>query len=85
MTKHSNNAPEKMKFVYLSKDDRYLCWKSVDKDDEKRMEITQIDKIIKEGAEYYIKGCSIKDIRKCLVIKGSEKTLQLEAAREIDA
>ena len=49
MSKHSNNTSEKMKFVYLSKDDRYICWKSVDKDDEKRMEITQIDRVIKEG------------------------------------
>ena len=37
MTKHSDNAEPKTKFVYLSMNERFLCWKSVDKNDEKRI------------------------------------------------
>jgi len=33
MTKHSENSKSKTKFVYLSLNEKYLCWKSVDKQD----------------------------------------------------
>ncbi len=33
MTKHSNNTYPKTKFIYLSMNERFLCWKSVDKQD----------------------------------------------------
>ena len=34
--KHSNNTPTAHdKFIYVSPDHRFLCWKSLEKDDEK--------------------------------------------------
>lgn len=56
------------KFVYLSEDHRWLCWKSPQKDDEKKIAINNIVKIVKEGVENILKGSYAKKISKCLVI-----------------
>jgi len=38
MVKHSEGTPNPHnKFVYLSEDIKYLCWKSLDKEDEKKI------------------------------------------------
>ncbi len=48
MIKHSTkNCEKRNKFVYISEDNRYLCWKSLDKEDEKRIELISITKVIK--------------------------------------
>lgn len=57
----------------------------MDKEDEKRIEIPEIDRIIKEGAEFYIKGRKIRDINRCVVVIAPERRLQLEATSEIEA
>ena len=50
MTKHSNNADSKAKFVYLSMSEKFLCWKSTDKNDEKRLEVSTISQVKKGNA-----------------------------------
>lgn len=48
--KHSDKSDKQShKFVYVSTDNRFLCWKSVEKEDEKRLELISIRKVIKEG------------------------------------
>ena len=50
MIKHpSGGSMPHSKFVYLSEDHRWLCWKSPQKDDEKKIAINNIVKIVKEG------------------------------------
>lgn len=50
MVKHSEKIDEPHnKFVYLSEDTRFLCWKSLDKDDQKQLELSSVTKVIKEG------------------------------------
>ena len=69
MIKHSENTSEPHdKFVYLSKDERFLCWKSIDRENEKRMEITDIEKVVTEGSQCLIKDSKINDINRCFVI-----------------
>ncbi len=78
MMKHSvKNVEPHNKFVYLSEDNRCLCWKSTEKEDEKRIELYGIWKVVREGAEHYLKGSRIRDINKCIVIMGEERILQL--------
>jgi len=78
MIKHSQkNIEPHNKFIYISEDSRCLCWKSTEKDDEKQVELCSITKVVKEGAEYYLKGNRIRDINRCLVILGEERVLQL--------
>ena len=45
----------------------------------------EIERIIKEGAEFYIRGNSIKHISRCLVIISPGRRLELEAASDIEA
>ncbi len=41
--KHSPNTSEPhAKYVYISSDRKFLCWKSLDKDDEKMVELRKI-------------------------------------------
>jgi hypothetical protein len=47
MTKHSPNTDPHGKFVYLSSDQKDLCWKSLDKKDEKKIELKKIDTILR--------------------------------------
>jgi len=47
------------------------------------MEIASIERVIKEGAEFYIKSNGIQNINRCLVIISSERRLQLETASDI--
>lgn len=52
MVKHSRNTNEPHnKFVYLSQDNRNLCWKSMDKQDEKKFPLSSIIKISKKGCK----------------------------------
>lgn len=50
MLKHSPKTPDPhSKFVYLSQDNKHLCWKSVGKEDEKRFSLSSIVKISRKG------------------------------------
>ena len=62
-----------------------MCWKSLEKEDEKKVELNSITKVVKEGAEFYVKGNRIKDIKRCLVILAPTRNLQLEAVNEMEA
>jgi hypothetical protein len=78
MTKHSENTKSKSKFVYLSLNEKYLCWKSVDKQDEKRLAVISIYKTVRNGADYMIKkDKSIKNIDNCVVLMAEARTLFL--------
>lgn len=46
--KHSPNTDiAHDKFIYVSEDHRFLCWKSVNKEDEKSIELRKITQVIK--------------------------------------
>jgi hypothetical protein len=47
MVKHSPNSKPKEKYVYISSDRRFLCWKSLEKDDEKMIELKKINLILR--------------------------------------
>ena len=48
--KHSPNTKQPhLKFVYLSEDSRFLCWKTPDQDDEKILELSKISNVIIES------------------------------------
>lgn len=86
MTKHSlNTSIPHNKFVYLSEDNKHLCWKSFDKSDEKRIEVKTISKVVKEGAEPYFKGMKVTDLSRCLVVVSTVRHLHLEAINEVEA
>jgi hypothetical protein len=85
MTKHSNNAVSKTKFVYLSMSEKFLCWKSIDKNDEKRLEVSTIWKIGKGGHKYLEKKDGrVKNKDNCLVIIADERILILEAPTALE-
>ncbi len=47
--KHSQSTKEPhSKYLYISEDYRFLCWKSVDKNDEKMLELNKIDLIVQD-------------------------------------
>ena len=49
MIKHSPNTSEPHnKFVYLSSDAKDLCWKSLDKEDEKRFPLKSVIRIVRK-------------------------------------
>jgi hypothetical protein len=84
--KHSSTSDRVVhKFVYTSPDNRYLCWKSVDKDDEKKIELISISNVIKEGAEFYLRTSAIQQLNSCVVIRSEERSLQFEWATEEEA
>ncbi len=87
MIKHSPNTSEPhSKFVYLSEDHKFLCWKSPNYNDEKKIEVSSISRVVKEGAEFFIKaGKDIKEIGCCVVVFSTSRTLELEAGTEIEA
>lgn len=85
MTKHSNSSTSKPKFVYLSMSEKYLCWKSVDKNDEKRLEVCTISQVTKGGHRFLDKKDDrIKNSDCCLVILAEERTLILEAPNPLE-
>ena len=85
MTKHSNNTSAKSKFVYLSMSEKFLCWKSVDKNDEKRMEVCHISHIAKNGSKFLDKKSDkIRNPDCCLGIISEERILVLEAANQME-
>lgn len=47
MIKHSPNSKPKEKYVYVSGDRRFLCWKSLEKRDEKRIELRKISVVLR--------------------------------------
>jgi hypothetical protein len=47
--------------------------------------VTSIEKIVKEGAEFYIRSTKIRDISRCLVILAAQRRLQLEATTDVEA
>lgn len=48
VTKHSVGKGEpRNKFIYLSEDNRSICWKSTERDDEKRLELCLITRVVK--------------------------------------
>lgn len=67
------------KFVYLSEDNLRLCWKSVEKSDEKGMALAEVVRVVHEGAEFFVKGNAAQNITSCVVVVGRERNLQLEA------
>lgn len=86
VVKHSvGNSEPHNKFVYLSEDSRYICWKSMERDDEKRLELTSITRVVKQGVEHYLKANRIRDINRCIVVLAEERTLQIELGSEIEA
>jgi hypothetical protein len=49
MIKHSENTSEPhTKFVYISSDCKDLCWKSLDKEDEKSFPLKSVIQVIKK-------------------------------------
>ena len=78
MTKHSNNTSSKCKFVYLSMSQKYLCWKSIDKNDQKKMEVASISQIVKEGRRFLDnKDAKLKNADLCLGVISEERILVL--------
>ena len=69
MLKHSRNTKKPhSKFVYLSSDRRHLCWKSLEKDDEKSLSISSIVKIWKNPDRGFLKDNSEPKIQKAVVV-----------------
>lgn len=69
MLKHSeNHSVPHNKFVYLSEDQKSICWKSLDKEDEKRIDLKAITRVVKEGAENHLKSLTVKNILRCVII-----------------
>lgn len=86
VVKHSEGKGEPHnKFVYLSEDNRSLCWKSTDREDEKQLELRSIARVVKEGVEHFLKASRIRDINRCIVVLAEARTLQLEVGSEIEA
>ena len=79
MTKHSNNSESKTKFVYLSMSEKFLCWKSIDKNDQKRLEVATVSKVKKGGLNYLKKEHHIKHPDCCVAVVADERILILEA------
>lgn len=49
MIKHSRNTKEPhKKIVYLSEDSHHLCWKSINKEDEKKLPLSSILNILQK-------------------------------------
>jgi hypothetical protein len=72
------------RFVFTSEDGRYFCWKSLDSEDEKRIELISISRIVREGVEFFLKASYVKNINHCLVIMSEDKQLQLELGSEME-
>ena len=69
MLKHSRNTKKPHnKFVYLSTNHRHLCWKSLEKDDEKTLSIQSIVKIWKRPDKTYLKENSELKSQKAVVV-----------------
>ena len=85
MTKHSDRSDSKTKFVYLSMNERFLCWKSIDKQDEKRIEISTIQKVVRNAEKYLKDEKKIRDYRNCVVIISEERELVLEAVDLVES
>lgn len=64
MIKHSPNSKPKEKYVYVSGDRRFLCWKSLQKNDEKKIELRKINMVLRGEDETicYVKSKSIKTL-----------------------
>lgn len=70
------------RFVFTSED--YFCWKSLNSEDEKRIELISISRIVREGVEFFLKASYVKNINHCLVIISEDKKLQLELGSEME-
>lgn len=69
MLKHSPNTSEPHdKYVYISGDRRFLCWKSLDKDDEKMIELRKIENILKTDVHFKVLSSTVKAFEKVLII-----------------
>jgi len=68
--KHSVNTKEPHpKFVYLSFDNKSLCWKSPEREDEKSMEVQSITNVMRTSKEFYMKAYrGVRNINSCVVI-----------------
>jgi hypothetical protein len=65
MVKNSLGTKSKEKYIYVSSDRHFLCWKSLDKDDKKRIELRKVNTVLrgKEETVFYVQSnhfCQIK-------------------------
>lgn len=81
MVKHSPNSKPKEKYIYVSGDRRYLCWKSLDKDDEKRVELRKVNSILRgsQGTLGFIQSRSVKELERLIIVRWESRDLELEA------
>jgi len=76
MTKHSTNTSEPhVKFVYISPDCKNLCWKSLDKEDEKSFPLKSIIQVVKLGVRGARRGSGERGNRPRLVVVSSHRQL----------
>ena len=77
MLKHSKNTKKAhSKFVYLSSDCKHLCWKSLEKEDEKSVAVSSIFNIWKRPDHSYLKeGSEQKSVKSVVVIYATDKIL----------
>ena len=80
--KHSASVSEfHSKFIYLSDDHRFLCWKSLEKNDEKKIELSKIDKILtQKNCSYLVKSSTLKNYDQSMVIKSPARNLEIECS-----
>lgn len=71
------------KFMYISPDHRFLCWKSLDKQDEKMMELRKVETIvIGRQVPENIKSSTLKKYERSFVVKSSIRDLEIECSNE---
>lgn len=64
------------KYLYISEDHRFLCWKSIDKNDEKMIELRKIDAIlIGLDCKGMLESKTIEDIEKCFLVISDVRNL----------
>ena len=77
--KHSPNTSEPhSKYVYISSDRKFLCWKSLDKDDEKMIELKKIENLINKDVQFKVESSKIKNFERIIIVKSEVRTLELE-------
>jgi hypothetical protein len=81
MVKHSLNSKPKEKYIYISSDRRYLCWKSLDKEDEKKVELRKVNCILRgsQGAMSLVQSRPVKELERLIILRWESRDLDLEA------
>ena len=85
--KHSRNTKQPhTKLVYLSHDHKWLCWKSIDREDQKKFAISTIVRVVKEGYKINFRSnLNLKNPTCCVIIVSTVRNLQIETASEFEA